>query len=65
MKLVGYSIGSRLAKPGETIDLTVFWQGMQLFGANNYPLHYHIEKRMFFDQFASGFGNAGTSTADL
>ena len=49
---------------GEKVDrsgIGLFWQGMQRFGASNYPVRYHIEKRIFWDQFASGFGNAGTS----
>jgi len=57
--------GGTIIPAGEKVDrsgIGIFWQGMQLFGETNYPLHYHIEQRMFYDQFASGFGNAGTST---
>jgi len=57
--------GGTIIPAGEKVDRTgigIFWQGMQLFGETNYPLHYHIEQRMFYDQFASGFGNTGTST---
>jgi uncharacterized protein (TIGR02594 family) len=50
---------------GEKVNrsgIGLFWQGMQCFGAKGYPVHYHIEQRMFWDQFASGFSNPGTST---
>src|SRR5450631_3629657 len=57
--------GGTIIPAGEKVDRTgigIFWQGMQVFGEKDYPLHYHIEQRMFYDQFASGFGNTGTST---
>lgn len=55
--------GGTVIPSGQKVNRTglgIFWQGMQTFGA--YPVRYHVEKRLFFDQFASGFGNPGTST---
>lgn len=50
---------------GEKVDrsgIGLFWQGMQCFGPKGYPVRYHIEQRLFWDEFASGFSNPGKST---
>ncbi len=54
-----------LIPSGQKVDRTgigLFWQGKHTFGPSHYPVLYHVEKRIFWDQFASGFGNPGTST---
>lgn len=56
--------GGTVLPGGEKVDRTglgFFWQGLQRFGPQGYPVRYHVEKRLFWDRFASGFANAGTS----
>lgn len=63
--LLNVSASGTLLPSGQKVDRTglgLFWQGMHAFGPNKYPIQYHVEKRFFWDQFASGFGNPGTST---